>query len=193
MSDRPDPSPAPPVPTITGVPAGTVVLLLRNRQKDRPVSLRALRRMILELLAAMGLGAELGVQFVGAREMARVNEAFLGHEGSTDVITFDHGSSPERLHGECFISVADAVAQARDFGTSWDAEVVRYVIHAILHLRGFDDLEPAARRVMKRQENRWVRWAAARGMSIARPVAGDRSPPRRSGRADRAGQTGCVP
>jgi rRNA maturation RNase YbeY len=114
--------------------------------------------------------------------MARVNEAFLGHEGSTDVITFDHGSTPERLHGECFISVADAVAQSRDFGTSWDAEVVRYVIHAILHLRGFDDLEPAARRVMKRQENRWVRWAAARGESIARPAAGDR-----------AGRTGRVP
>ena len=173
MSDRPAPSAA---------PAEAVVLVLRNRQKDRPLSLRALRRTILDLLAAMGLGAELGVHFVGPREMARVNEAFLGHEGSTDVITFDHGSTPERLHGECFISVADAVAQARDFGTSWDAEVVRYVIHAILHLRGFDDLEPAARRVMKRQENRWVRWAAARGESIARPAAGDR-----------AGRTGRVP
>lgn len=173
MSDRPAPSAA---------PAEAVVLVLRNRQKDRPVSLRALRRTILDLLAAMGLGAELGVHFVGPREMARVNVAFLGHEGSTDVITFDHGSTPERLHGECFISVADAVAQARDFGTSWDAEVVRYVIHAILHLRGFDDLEPAARRVMKRQENRWVRWAAARGESIARPAAGDR-----------AGRTGRVP
>lgn len=173
MSDRPAPSAA---------PAEAVVLVLRNRQKDRPLSLRALRRTILDLLAAMGLGAELGVHFVGPREMARVNVAFLGHEGSTDVITFDHGSTPERLHGECFISVADAVAQARDFGTSWDAEVVRYVIHAILHLRGFDDLEPAARRVMKRQENRWVRWAAARGESIARPAAGDR-----------AGRTGRVP
>jgi rRNA maturation RNase YbeY len=173
VSDRPAPSAA---------PAEAVVLVLRNRQKDRPLSLRALRRTILDLLAAMGLGAELGVHFVGPREMARVNVAFLGHEGSTDVITFDHGSTPERLHGECFISVADAVAQARDFGTSWDAEVVRYVIHAILHLRGFDDLEPAARRVMKRQENRWVRWAAARGESIARPAAGDR-----------AGRTGRVP
>lgn len=173
MSDRPAPSAA---------PAEAVVLVLRNRQKDRPLSLRALRRTILDLLAAMGLGAELGVHFVGPREMARVNVAFLGHEGSTDVITFDHGSTPERLHGECFISVADAVAQARDFGTSWDAEVVRYVIHAILHLRGFDDLEPAARRVMKRQENRWVRWATARGESIARPAAGDR-----------AGRTGRVP
>jgi len=185
VSRRPVPLPATPVPTVPGAPPGSVVLLLRNRQKDRPVCLRALRRRVLDLLAAMGLGAELGVHLVGPREMARVNEAFLGHEGSTDVITFDHGSTAGRLHGECFISVADAVAQAGDFGTSWDAEVVRYVIHAILHLRGFDDLDPAARRVMKRQENRWVRWAAAQPGSIARPGTGGRSPGRPDARTGR--------
>jgi ssRNA-specific RNase YbeY (16S rRNA maturation enzyme) len=32
------------------------------------------------------------------------------------------------------------------------------VVHGILHLCGHDDLEPAARRAMKREENRLVRW-----------------------------------
>lgn len=154
-----------------GLAVPSPVVVLSNRQRDRRLCLRSLRRTVLELLGAMGLGAELGIHFVGAREMARVNAGYLGHEGSTDVITFDHGSTPGRLHGECFISVADAVSQARDFGTTWEAEVVRYVIHAMLHLRGFDDLEPAARRVMKREENRWVRWAVRRGCSIAAPAA----------------------
>jgi rRNA maturation RNase YbeY len=94
--------------------------------------------------------------------MARVNWRFLQHEGSTDVITFDYGSTAERLHGECFICVADAVTQAEAFGTTWSDEVVRYVIHAILHLRGYDDLKPDVRRIMKREENRWVRWATRR-------------------------------
>ena len=146
------------------------VLVLRNRQKDRPLSVPTLRRITLDLLEAMGLGAELGVHCVSAREMARVNRRFLGHEGSTDVITFDHGSTPEHLHGECFICVADAVAQAREFGTTWSEEVVRYVIHGILHLRGYDDLEPDARRVMKREENRWVRWTTALGYGLASPL-----------------------
>jgi probable rRNA maturation factor len=146
------------------------VLVLRNRQKDRPLSVPTLRRITLDLLEAMGLGAELGFHCVSADEMARVNWQFLGHEGSTDVITFDHGSTSEHLHGECFICVADAVAQARQFGTTWAEEVVRYVIHGILHLRGYDDLEPAARRVMKREENRWVRWTAARGYALGSPV-----------------------
>jgi probable rRNA maturation factor len=155
-----DPAAATPsAPTVSG---GATVLLLRNRQKDRPLDVRALRRLTLDLLEAMGLQAELGVQFVSPKAMARVNWRFLQHEGSTDVITFDYGSTAERLHGECFICVADAVTQAEAFGTTWSDEVVRYVIHAILHLRGYDDLKPDLRRIMKREENRWVRWATRR-------------------------------
>ena len=155
------------------------VLILRNRQKDGPLQVRSLRQLTLDLLEAMGLEAELGFHFVSPREMARVNWRFLQHEGSTDVITFDYGSTAERLHGECFISVADAVAQAEAFGTTWTDEVVRYVIHGILHLRGYDDLEPSLRRTMKREENRWVRWAARRGYAVSAPEATKCGPSRR--------------
>ncbi|MEY4690089.1 MAG: hypothetical protein RIT19_414 [Verrucomicrobiota bacterium] len=169
----PTPVPAVPAP----------VLVLGNRQKDRRLPLQPLRAIILDLLAAMGTGAELGFHFVSAGEMARVNWRFLRHEGSTDVITFDHGSSPGRLHGECFICVSDAIAQAKEFGTTWSEEVVRYVIHGILHLRGYDDLEPTARRAMKREENRWVRWVATRGHGLEAPAKkGIRRPARPSRR-----------
>jgi rRNA maturation RNase YbeY len=90
--------------------------------------------------------------------MARMNQRYLGHAGSTDVITFDHSEGwGGRLHGELFISIADAAVQAREFRTTWQAEVVRYIIHGILHLSGFDDLSAGPRRVMKREENRLLR------------------------------------
>jgi probable rRNA maturation factor len=53
--------------------------------------------------------------------------------------------------------VDDAIAQAREFGSSWQSEVVRYVVHGILHLLGYDDLQPELRRKMKRAEHRLVR------------------------------------
>jgi rRNA maturation RNase YbeY len=96
--------------------------------------------------------------------MARVNWQFLRHEGSTDVITFDHTEKPKaesgkqkQLHGDLFICVDDAVSQAKQFGTDWQSEVARYVVHGVLHLLGYDDLEPHLRREMKREENRLVR------------------------------------
>ena len=140
-------------------------LLIANRQRVRRVDTRWLREcavaLLEELLALEEY--ELGVQLVGSREMARVNQQFLAHEGSTDVITFSHAEpGDERLHGEIFICVSDAVAQAAEWGTTWQSEVVRYLVHGVLHLRGFDDLEPAKRRVMKRHENRLVARLARR-------------------------------
>ena len=114
----------------------------------------------------LGLSSfDLAIYLVRAPEMACLNETFLRHTGSTDVITFNyaensslitrHSSLP--LHGELFICIDDAIVQARQFRTTWQSELVRYIIHGILHLRGFDDLRPAARRKMKQQENRLLK------------------------------------
>ena len=56
----------------------------------------------------------------------------------------------------------EAILQARQFKTDWRSEVVRYVVHGVLHLLGHDDVRAAARRTMKREENRLVRVLAKR-------------------------------
>ncbi|HMP84558.1 MAG TPA: rRNA maturation RNase YbeY [Verrucomicrobiota bacterium] len=138
-------------------------LSIRNRQRARRIHTRLLRRIVEALLDSLpGVrGYELGIRLVGASEMARINWGFLNHEGSTDVITFDHseraavvGDDTIRLHGEIYVCVDDAVKQAREFKTAWQSEVVRYVVHGVLHLLGHDDMKAAARRKMKREENR---------------------------------------
>ena len=166
---------------------------IRNRQRGRRIDVRRLRELT-EALVRDELAlteVALGIHLIGARRMAVLNRHWLGHEGSTDILTFDHSEAgggdagrgagrvaarartrrrgPRPLHGECFISVDDAVRQAREFGTSPALEVVRYVVHGVLHLLGYDDLEAGARRVMKQAENRLVRRLAARG-SLGRLV-----------------------
>ncbi|MBI2947284.1 MAG: rRNA maturation RNase YbeY [Verrucomicrobia bacterium] len=136
-------------------------LAIRNRQRSRRVHIahlkKILRTLLVDLLRLRDY--EVCVHLVSSSRIARLNARFLGHSGSTDVITFDASASPQRdrIAGEIFVSVGDAVAQARQFRTSWQSEIVRYVINGVLHLRGFDDLKPGARRVMKRQENRLLR------------------------------------
>ena len=151
-------------------------LLIKNRQRVTPLNTRLLRRITDSLLTDLiGLESfDLGIYLVQAPEMARLNKTYLQHEGSTDVITFDYSDHvpsksgrhvepglPARcrkhVHGEIFICVDDAKKQARQFRTSWQSELARYVIHGVLHLRGFDDLQPAARRKMKREENRLLK------------------------------------
>ena len=137
------------------------VLLIQNQDKPRRVDARHLKR-ILTFALRDPLGVELyeiGIHLVGAEEMTRVNETYLQHQGSTDVITFNHSDidDPTRLHGELYVCVDEAIRLAPKFRTSWQDEVVRYCVHGILHLQGYDDTELWLRRQMKRRENRVMR------------------------------------
>jgi rRNA maturation RNase YbeY len=67
-----------------------------------------------------------------------------------------------RLSGEIFICVDEAVSQSRHFSTQWQSELVRYLIHGVLHLQGYDDLKPALRQKMKRQEDRVLKGLSRR-------------------------------
>ena len=156
-------------------------LCLRNRQGNRSVNLQLLEEIARHLLKRCSSHGhiELGIHLVAAPEMTRLNEQFLHHAGSTDVITFDYAGHaaqappPTRpvakvraadradagpaLWGEIFICLDEAVAQARRFRTTWQSEVTRYLVHGLLHLHGYDDGHPAARLRMKREENRLLR------------------------------------
>jgi probable rRNA maturation factor len=154
-------------------------VVIASRQRTRKVNRRLLKQITTALLAGLKIeNAELGIQLVTTPEMTRLNEKFLRHAGPTDVITFDYGfgvppsgGSPpnysrqtnrlkpelQTLHGEIFICVDEAVWQARKFGTSWQLEVIRYIVHGVLHLLGFDDSSAGTRRKMKREENHRLR------------------------------------
>lgn len=134
-------------------------LLINNRQRVRRLDRTILREIARFALTKSGVeAAELGIHFVSAKEIAKVHEQFMNVAGSTDVITFDHASEPtHKIHGEIFISVEDAIIQAREFQTTWQSEIARYVIHGILHLLGYDDLAAMPRAKMKREENRLLR------------------------------------
>ena len=139
-------------------------IVIANRQRTKKINTRLLKEIVTVVFTELEItDAELGINLVGAREMTLVNETFLKHEGSTDVITFDHAETPsaksrkpKKIYGELFICVDEAMLQAKEFGSSWQSEVVRYVAHGILHLLGHDDLQPDLRRKMKRAENRLV-------------------------------------
>jgi probable rRNA maturation factor len=137
-----------------------VNIVIANRQRTKKINKRLLRQITGEVLAELKIShAKLGINLVAAPEMTLVNEAFLKHTGSTDVITFDYAVPEKRkcLHGEFFVCVDDAITQAKSFKTSWQSEIVRYIVHGALHLLGHDDHRVAARRRMKQEENRLLR------------------------------------
>lgn len=80
-----------------------------------------------------------------------VNRRFLGHDYYTDVITFDY-STPSTLNGDIFISLDTVRSNAELVGTSFDNELLRILIHGVLHLTGQGDKTPETKVQMTAKE-----------------------------------------
>ena len=89
------------------------------------------------------------------RELA-VNREFLGHDYYTDVITFDY-STPSTLNGDIFISLDTVRSNAEMVGTSFENELLRILIHGVLHLTGQGDKTPETKIEMTTKEEKALR------------------------------------
>ena len=97
--------------------------------------------------------------FVTPALMRSLNRARLGHDHVTDIITFDlRDRVGASLDGELVICPAQAYRNARAFDETPRRELLRYVAHGILHLRGYDDVASEARAVMHRKEDEMLSW-----------------------------------
>jgi probable rRNA maturation factor len=142
-----------------------ISLTIQNRQRARTINHSRLRRLAINLVTGqLALhSVDVAICLVGDEEMIALNQGYLRHAGSTDVITFDYlertrseSAAKGEIQGDIFICIPEALRQARRFRTSWQAELVRYLVHGVLHLAGYDDRRAAARRKMKRRENQLV-------------------------------------
>jgi probable rRNA maturation factor len=113
---------------------------------------RVLTRFARKLSAQIAQGKYFECLITDDREMQRLNHSFLKHNYPTDVLSFPTEGQPFAL-GECAISVERAAEQSREFGHSLQQEIQILMLHAVLHLTGFDHEKDAGE--MARAESRW--------------------------------------
>lgn len=90
--------------------------------------------------------------FCNDEEILRINREFLRHDYFTDIITFDY-SHKDKVGGDLFISLDTVKTNAEDLGFSYHSELLRVIVHGLLHLCGIDDKGPGEREIMERYEN----------------------------------------
>lgn len=83
----------------------------------------------------------------------KINQDFLSHNYFTDIITFNYNEGIS-LSGDIFISIDTVRKNAEIYKVSFENELLRVMIHGILHLIGFDDRSMVDRDVMRNEENR---------------------------------------
>lgn len=97
---------------------------------------------------------DLEISIISAKSILDINKTYLNHDYTTDIITFNYSEIVNELDGEIFISIDDALSNSKKFKISLSYELVRLVIHGILHLLGYDDIAHSDKKIMKRMENK---------------------------------------
>lgn len=98
---------------------------------------------------------EIAVVFCSDDYLLNVNRQFLKHDYYTDIITFDYCEG-DLLSGDLLISVDSVRDNASHFGTSFDEELHRVIVHGLLHLIGYDDHSKEDRKQMREKENSYL-------------------------------------
>ncbi len=104
--------------------------------------------------------ARISVALVDDAHIATLNESYLNHPGSTDVLSFDlrdpaeaDGSNRLDVDGELVLSVQTARREAAARGNPLEAELGLYAVHGVLHLLGYDDKHESEARSMHELED----------------------------------------
>ena len=85
-------------------------------------------------------------------KIIEVNRQFLNHDYFTDIITFDY-SRGRMVSGDMFISLDTVLSNSELVGATYQHELLRVIIHGVLHLCGINDKGPGEREIMENFEN----------------------------------------
>lgn len=94
---------------------------------------------------------ELGYMFCSDQRLLEINKEYLGHDYFTDIITFDYVEG-DVINGDIAISVDTVAKNAKEYGVTFDQELMRVMIHGVLHLTGQGDKSDEEFKEMKRKE-----------------------------------------
>jgi len=99
--------------------------------------------------------ALVNIVFVDDEFIINLNKEFLHKETTTDVISFTLEKNSEKgfLEGEVYANLEQVRRQAQDYDVSWQNELLRIVIHGVLHLTGYDDQSVEEKKQMTEKED----------------------------------------
>ena len=97
--------------------------------------------------------SSVNVIFCSDAYLAKINKQYLKHDTFTDIITFDLSSAQDAIEGEIYISIDRVKENALAFGSDFDTELSRVIIHGVLHLSGYNDKTIREKSAMRKKED----------------------------------------
>lgn len=134
-----------------------IQVAIANRQRRMPIDRRSIVRAVRRVIDGERIEtATISVAIVDDAEISELHGRYLGDPSPTDVLSFPLHAPGEPLDGEIVVSAETAASAARRLGVDREGELLRYVVHGMLHLAGHDDATAQGRARMRRLERQYL-------------------------------------
>lgn len=140
-----------------------------NRQEDLPLGEDNITDIVSEVITFEKQSAdEVSINFITREEISRLHDQYFNDPSPTDCISFPIDGADEshyRLLGEVFICPQAAI----DHGGDPYEETTLYLVHGLLHLMGYDDIDPSDEKEMRAAESRHMDQLQAKKLILHPP------------------------
>jgi len=117
-------------------------ILISKEIYSKEITKKFLKDITEKILSELNLNnAEISITLTDNERIREINKEWRGKDKPTDVLSFPQDETigyEYRLLGDVIISLSYAKAQAEEIGLTLKEEVLRLMIHGILHLLGYD-------------------------------------------------------
>jgi probable rRNA maturation factor len=134
------------------------MIIFHFLKKDFSISNRNEIRQWLKEVASSE-SKELGqidIIFCSDDDLLEMNKSHLNHDYYTDIITFDYSEKGKMLSGDIYISVDRVKDNASMFEAELFHELLRVIVHGILHLIGYRDTTDEEKLIMRGKEDHYL-------------------------------------
>jgi rRNA maturation RNase YbeY len=96
------------------------------------------------------------VVFTVDSTLHKFKKEYFGQDEYTDVIAFSLNDEGKPLEGEIYVSIDRILENSTELNVPWKEEILRVIIHGILHLLGYDDSNESQCLAMCKEQEKWV-------------------------------------
>lgn len=143
---------------------------LYQSQDELPINSSSFKRVVVLLSDFLEIVTEEVIfHFVTKEVIAGLHAIYFNDPSPTDCITFpiDSNGSSEGILGEVFICPHVALEYAHEQNGDPYREVTLYLIHGLLHLLGYDDVDESSQHEMRSKENLCLDYLSKKNVSIS--------------------------
>ncbi|MCX7954806.1 MAG: rRNA maturation RNase YbeY [Bacteroidales bacterium] len=124
-----------------------------------PIKRKKIKELIKKIFIDFNISeADITIIFVNNNFIRRLNKQYFKRNYNTDIITLNYNDVKDKnIIADIFISTEQVKENSKDYKCDFKTELLRVIVHGILHTIGFSDNSNEEKQKMHDLENYYIK------------------------------------